>query len=126
VWFVTAAVFVGLVAAAPASAQTVAAGWSHTVILKSDGTVWAVGYNAFGQLGDGTTTNCSTPVQVSGLTDVIAVAAGAYHSMAITSTGALYVWGLNGNGQVFDDTLPWVLSIDHEGTIWHWRMPSGQ
>ena len=44
--------------------------------MKSDGTVWAWGHNAAGQLGDGTTAQRTTPVRVSGLTGVAAVAAG--------------------------------------------------
>ena len=55
----------------------VAAGASHTVALKSDGTAWAWGYNVAGQLGDGTRTNRRTPVQVKRLTRVTSVAAGA-------------------------------------------------
>jgi len=38
-------------------------GWHHTMILKADGTLWATGMNEYGQLGDGTTTDRSTPVQ---------------------------------------------------------------
>ena len=90
--------------ASPLFAQTLAGGVAHTVVLKSDGTVWAFGNNSFGQLGDNTTTNSSIPIQVSGLTGVVAVAAGAYHSMALTSTGDVYVWGANANGQVGDGT----------------------
>jgi hypothetical protein len=45
----------------------IAAGNDHSLFLKNDGTVWAVGYNDYGQLGDGTTVNKYTPVQVSGL-----------------------------------------------------------
>ena len=83
-------------AAGPAFAQTLAGGLNHTVILKSDGTVWTVGADGSGQLGDDNTlANKKSPVQVSGLTDVVAVAAGDNHSMAITSTGALYLWGEN-------------------------------
>lgn len=41
-----------------------AAGAEHTVALKNDGTVWAWGWNSYGQLGDNTTVNKSTPVQV--------------------------------------------------------------
>ena len=37
---------------------------NHTVFLKNDGTVWTVGKNYYGQLGDGTTTDRSNPVQV--------------------------------------------------------------
>ncbi|MCL2474875.1 MAG: RCC1 domain-containing protein [Chloroflexi bacterium] len=42
--------------------------------MKSDGTVWAWGSNGLGLLGNGTTDNSSTPVQVNGLTSVIAIA----------------------------------------------------
>ena len=87
---------------AHAFAQTAAGGATHTIILKSDGTVWTVGGNANGQLGDNTTTTKKTPIQVSGLSGIIAVAAGAQHSMALTSGGALYVWGDNQFGQVGD------------------------
>jgi alpha-tubulin suppressor-like RCC1 family protein len=76
----------------PAFAQTAAGGANHTVILKSDGTVWTVGVNTSGQIGDnGTTTRKSPPYQVPGLTGIVAVASGGYHTMAITSTGDLYV-----------------------------------
>ena len=47
------------------------------LVLKPDGTVWAFGWNAYGPLGDGTETARSAPVQVSGLSDIVAVAAGA-------------------------------------------------
>ena len=47
------------------TAPMISAGGSHIVALKSDGTVWAWGHNEQGQLGDGTTTNRSTPVQVN-------------------------------------------------------------
>lgn len=46
----------------PASSTTVAGGAAHSVILTSDGTVWTVGSNAVGQLGDGTYTTRTTPV----------------------------------------------------------------
>jgi len=87
-----------------ASAQTVAAGLNHTIILKSDGTVWTVGADNFGQLGDDNNlTPKKSPVQVSGLTGVVAVAAGDNHSMALTNTGALYLWGKNTYGQIGDN-----------------------
>lgn len=82
------------------ASQGAAGGDGHTLILKSDGTVWAMGINTSGQLGDTTNTQQKQPVQVSGLSDIVAVAAGQAHSMAITSTGSLYLWGWNANGQL--------------------------
>lgn len=52
------------------SSVMVAAGGGHSLALKKDGTLWAWGWNEYGQLGDGSTTNRNTPVQVSSL-DVI-------------------------------------------------------
>lgn len=93
-----------LCVAANVCAQTLAGGTNHSVILKSDGTVWTVGHNGVGQLGDGTTTARTSVVQVSGLSDVVAVASGANHALALTSTGNLYLWGYNTNGQIGDGT----------------------
>jgi alpha-tubulin suppressor-like RCC1 family protein len=76
-----------ILAVAPAQAATAAAGSQHTVIVKSDGTVWAWAANGYGQLGDGTTTLRTVPTQVSGLFGVIAVAAGANHTLALTRGG---------------------------------------
>ncbi|MDD3179012.1 MAG: fibronectin type III domain-containing protein [Opitutaceae bacterium] len=86
------------------STGAVAAGGSHTVTLKSDGTVWAWGYNSYGQLGDGTTTQRTTPVQVSGLTGVVAIAAGGSHTVAAKSDGTVRAWGYNYYGQLGDGT----------------------
>ena len=82
---------------------------SHTIALKSDGTVWAWGYNGSGQLGDGTTNETypygtTTPVQVSKLSDVIAIACGALHTIALKSDGTVWAWGDNGYGQLGDGT----------------------
>ena len=63
--------------------------------MSSDGTVWACGYNIYGQVGDGTTTNRSTAVQISGLSNVVAIGANLYSSYAITNAGQLWVWGRN-------------------------------
>jgi alpha-tubulin suppressor-like RCC1 family protein len=77
-------------------------GLYHTLVLLSDGTAKAAGYNSSGGLGDGTTTNRSTAVAVSGLTNVTALAAGQYHSLALRSDGTLKGWGSNLYGQVGD------------------------
>ena len=75
-------------------------GEQHVLFLLDDETVWAVGRNTFGELGDGTQTNRSSPVQVIGLTDVVAVAAGQHHSVAVKSDGTAWTWGRNRFGQL--------------------------
>jgi alpha-tubulin suppressor-like RCC1 family protein len=127
----------------------VAAGWSYAVALKSDGTIWAWGGNLFGQLGDGTKTARTSPVQVSVLTnnDIIAVAALYSHSMALKNDGTVWAWGFNdlgklGNGTVNNTTTPvqviqtdgspftgiiaisagqsCSLALKSNGTVWAW------
>ena len=118
-----------------------AAGSWHNLALKSDGTVWAWGDNGSGQLGDGSTTDRSTPVQVSGR--VIAIAAGSYHSLALKSDGAIWAWGSNGSGQLGDGSTSYynstpvpvsglsgvialaagsshTLALKSDGTVWAW------
>ena len=60
----------------------VSAGNGHNLIVKKDGTLWSWGNNEFGQLGDGTGTNRSTPVQVL-LAGPTYLTAGWYHSAAV-------------------------------------------
>ena len=79
----------------------IASGLEHSLALMSDGTVRAWGWNAFGQLGDGTTANKLVPTQVPGLTGVvIAIAAGANHSLALKSDGTIWAWGYNAHGEL--------------------------
>ncbi|MGA2220008.1 MAG: InlB B-repeat-containing protein, partial [Terracidiphilus sp.] len=68
-------------------------GEQHNIALKSDGTVWAWGLNGEQQLGDGTTANSSTPVQVSGLTSILKLGGRGYHSVAVKSDGTVWTWG---------------------------------
>ena len=82
----------------------IAAGGYHTVALKNDGTVWTWGYNVNGQLGDGTTDNSSTPVQVTEISDVSVIHAGFSHTLAGKSGGAIWAWGDNSKGQLGDGT----------------------
>jgi alpha-tubulin suppressor-like RCC1 family protein len=78
----------------------VAAGWYHSLALKSDGTVWAWGKNENGQLGDGSRTQRLLPVQVSGLRNVQLIAAGVDFSAAVVSDGTVWTWGKNDDGQL--------------------------
>jgi hypothetical protein len=82
----------------------IAAGYLHTVAVKSDGTVWAWGYNLYGQLGDGTTTERRLPVQVTTLSGIAAVAAGTSHTVALKSDNTVWTWGYNGDGELGDGT----------------------
>lgn len=77
----------------------------NSVALKSDGTVWTWGDNAQGQLGNGNTgTDSNIPVQVSGLTNVIAITGGGFHSIALKNDGTAWAWGYNGDGRLGNGT----------------------
>jgi uncharacterized repeat protein (TIGR01451 family) len=124
----------------------VAAGDYHSLALKSDGTVWAWGSNHYGQLGDGTNTDHNGPVQVAGLSGVVAIAAGGFHSMALLSNGESWTWGTNaagqlGNGSFVDSNTPviaWLLgnsvaitagaynsvAVRDNGSVWQWGTSS--
>jgi alpha-tubulin suppressor-like RCC1 family protein len=101
------AVVLGFLLAAPAAfagVAEVAAGGEYTCALKGDGTVMCWGFNAFGQLGDGTTINRLEPVVVKGLTDATAIATGFDHACALKEDGTVECWGANGVGQLGDGT----------------------
>ncbi|MBK9401485.1 MAG: choice-of-anchor D domain-containing protein [Bacteroidetes bacterium] len=82
----------------------IAAAVPHSLFLKNDGTVWATGFNAKGQLGDGTTTQRSTPVQVSGLSSITSITGGTDHSLFLKNDGTVWATGWNGYGQLGDGT----------------------
>jgi alpha-tubulin suppressor-like RCC1 family protein len=77
----------------------ISGGGQHSLALKRDGTIWSWGQNTWGQLGDGTSTDRTSPVQVSqtsGLTNAVEIAAGVTHSLALASDGSIWIWGLDG------------------------------
>lgn len=83
--------------------KAVVAGDVNTTILKKDGTVWSVGQNGYGQLGNGTVIDsvvtANSWVKAAGLTDVTAIASGTYQNVALKSDGTIAAWGWNATGQ---------------------------
>lgn len=78
------------------------AGVGHTLFIKANGSLWAMGSNSFGQLGDGSTSTRSSPVQIA--TEVASVSVGAYHSLFVKSNGSLWAMGNNSYGQLGDSS----------------------
>ncbi|HLH23916.1 MAG TPA: hypothetical protein VK066_15440 [Chloroflexota bacterium] len=127
-----------------AGVRAIAAGLVHSLAAKNDGTVWAWGGNDAGQLGDGTTTSHSTPVQVGGgLVNAVSLAAGSYHSLAVRNDGTVWAWGSNDMGQLGDGTTAsrrtpvqvsggmtgaqevaageqYSLALRSDGSVWAW------
>jgi alpha-tubulin suppressor-like RCC1 family protein len=78
-------------------------GGDHNLGLISTGILYAWGQNSNGQLGDGTTTNRSSPISVLGnITNWSKISAGGYHNLTVTSTGVAYSWGYAANGRLGD------------------------
>jgi RHS repeat-associated protein len=120
----------------------VAAGFGHSVALKSDGTLHAWGDNSSGQLGDGTMTERTTPVEVDFLAEVIAVSAGYSFTVALKNDGSAWSFGRNdvgqlGNGTTTDQISPvqvaglsgataitavfsQTFAVKNDGTVWAW------
>lgn len=87
----------------------ISSGYLHSIALTSDGSVFSWGANSFGQLGNGSSSNVSTPTEVpktgalSGKI-VVDIAAGAFHNVALCSDGTIVSWGYNNHGQLGDGT----------------------
>jgi hypothetical protein len=120
------------------SREICATTWS----VKADRTVWGMGLNNYGQLGDGTRSDARTPVLVKELANIKYIAAGVEHSAAIKMDGSVWTWGRNNRGQlgngslitslipikvealqkVTDVSLGWYhsLALKSDGTVWAW------
>lgn len=82
----------------------ISAGESYSITLKSDSTLWVWGNNYYGQLGDSTTTERLSPIQVGNDTNWVSISAGSSHTMALKSNGTLWSWGSNEYGRLGDGT----------------------
>lgn len=112
---------IGLPARQVASLQSA---WQDSGVLYKDGTYYDWGYNALGQLGDGTTSNSSVPVEVALPGKVVAVSQGGSRkrngqTLALLSNGTIWDWGANhdgqlGNGSTRTSTLPIEVHFEHK------------
>lgn len=80
----------------------IAVGGDHACGLVAGGDAWCWGYNLFGQLGDGTTTDSNVPVQVTGGLTFESLGLGSYHTCGVTDMGDAYCWGRGSGGQIGD------------------------
>jgi alpha-tubulin suppressor-like RCC1 family protein len=86
---------------------TIAAGYDHSLFLKSDGSLWATGNNAQGELGNGSVSNTNRPAEiVSG--GITTIAAGSGDSLFLKSNGSLWAMGDNSWGQLGDGTYAYT------------------
>ncbi len=80
------------------------AGTHHSLFLRNDGTVWAVGFNTAGTLGDGTNVHKSIPIQVLNISGVNEISAGGFHSLFLKNDGTVWAVGSAAFGQLGDGT----------------------
>ncbi len=122
--------------------QKLYCGYTHTIAVKSDSTVWAWGNNNKGQLGIGTTGQLWYPVQIAGLATIVDAAGGFEHTVSLKKDGTVWTWGRNaegelGNGSLTQQTLPIQASsltnvvnvaagyyhsfaVKGDGSLWSW------
>jgi len=110
--------------------KQIAGGGYHTVAIKTDGTLWAWGHNANGQLGGGPTgtlgiVHTSSPVQVGSLTNWKQVSAGNFHMVAIKTDGTLWAWGHNSSGQLGLIDIVHRSSPVQVGSLTNWKLVAG-
>ena len=91
------------------SIKAIMGGEEHNVALNADGTVWSWGWNAIGQLGNGTTNDAATPVQtgltaIPPLTSVTRLGGRPYFTLAVKADGTVWGWGMNRYGQMGNGT----------------------
>ncbi len=104
---------------------SIAAGYQHSVVACSDGSIAAWGFNTFGQLGNGTTTDSLVPAAASqpGLLagrKIDSLHAGLNFNLALLDNGSMLAWGINQNGQLGDGTTvnrSSPVAVDRSGVL---------
>lgn len=84
--------------------KDISAGFTHNLLIKSDGTLWARGFNGGGQLGDGTTRNRLSPLQIDTDNNWELITGSLYHSTGIHTNGELCATGVNNYGSLANGT----------------------
>ena len=93
--------------------------------VKSDGTIWAWGYNQKGQLGLGDAVYRSSPVQVGTLATWRTLSAAGHNALAVKTDGTLWTWGENGAGYLGLSDIVNRSSPVQVGTLATWLLASG-
>jgi alpha-tubulin suppressor-like RCC1 family protein len=104
---------------------SVAAGRKQTFAVKTDGTLWAFGYNNYGQLGNNSIANTSSPVQIGSDTNWSKVNAGYFTTFAIKTNGTMWSWGRNDDGQLGQNNLTNISSPVQIGSLSTWSNIAG-
>lgn len=89
----------------------------HCIAIKANGTLWAWGRNHAGQIGDGTTTDRFTPVQIGTATDWKWIDAGSRFSFALKTNNTLWAWGFANSGISLNSTTPLQIGTDTWKTV---------
>lgn len=85
--------------------ESISLGYRHSCATTVDKKAYCWGFNASGQLGDGTATNSNLPSSVSGYSNGLTVAISGGHTCSVSKVGSVKCWGLNSSGQVGDGTM---------------------
>jgi alpha-tubulin suppressor-like RCC1 family protein len=106
--------------------QQLSAGGAHSLGVTQGGIAYAWGANGFGNLGDNTITERSSPVTVvGGITNWQQLSAGDNYSLGVTQGGIAYAWGSNSSGRLGDNTVTSRRSpVTVVGGITNWQQLS--
>jgi len=106
----------------------VSGGLAHSLGVRSDGTLWAWGFNPHGELGLGDIgqQGVRSPTQVGTSTNWVSVCADWYCSLGVRSDGTLWAWGMNGGGELGLPVNPSILVPTQVGSATNWLAVDGE